>query len=107
MLVIGPVHLERDSSVDSYSVLENDTRLGERARLCGQSALAAGRKIPDDETWDGAPARRRESAARKTAAAPATLASAGAGRRWLFFAATAIVVSVLFFLPAFPGLHAD
>ena len=25
MLVIGPVHLRRDSSVDSYSVLENDT----------------------------------------------------------------------------------
>ena len=57
-LIIGPVGLKRDAVVDSYAVLENDTELGERARLCGQSALAAGRKIPADEIWDGAPARR-------------------------------------------------
>src|SRR5260370_40351630 len=57
MLVLGLVQLKRESVVDSYAVLEDDTSLGERARLCAQSALAAGRHVPDREIWDGAPAR--------------------------------------------------
>jgi len=44
-LVIGPILLKQDSAVDSYSVLEENTELGERARLCGQSALAANRRL--------------------------------------------------------------
>ena len=57
-LIVGPVHLRKDSVVESYSVLEEHTEVGERAHLAGQSALAAGRKIPADELWVGAPARR-------------------------------------------------
>ncbi len=55
-LVLGPVRLGRESVVDSYSVLEEGTTLGEGARLCGQSALASGREIPAGEIWEGAPA---------------------------------------------------
>ena len=102
MLVIGPVLLQRESSVDSYSVLENDTRLGERARLGGQSALAAGREIPADEMWEGAPARAVNHPRETLPPRP----QLWFGWRWaqmLLFAATAVAVSVLFFLPCFPA----
>jgi non-ribosomal peptide synthetase-like protein len=102
MLVIGPILLQRDSVVDSYSVLENDTRLGERARLGGQSALAAGRQIPAGEMWEGAPARAVNHPQEKLPPRP----QIWSGWRWaqmLLFAATAVVVSVLFFLPCFPA----
>jgi non-ribosomal peptide synthetase-like protein len=102
MLVIGPVHLRRDSVVDSYSVLENDTELGEWSHLCGQSALSAGRKIPGDETWDGAPARRVDQPREKLPPRP----QLWFGWRWaqaVLFGVTAIAVSVLFFLPCFPA----
>jgi len=102
MLAIGPVHLREDSLVDSYSVLENDTRLGERARLCGQSSLSAGREIPDGETWDGAPARRVDHPRETLPPRP----QLWFGWRWAqaaLFGVTAIAVSVLFFLPCFPA----
>ncbi|MDB6019047.1 MAG: Amino acid adenylation [Pedosphaera sp.] len=102
MLIVGPVHLQRDSVVDSYAVLENHTKLGEQARLYGQSALAAGREIPAGETWDGAPAR--VSAHRSETLPPRP--SIGFVRHWtqaIIFALTAIAVSVLFFLPTFPA----
>jgi non-ribosomal peptide synthetase-like protein len=101
-LVIGPVHLKKDSVVDSYSVLEDHTELGERAQLSGQSALAAGRKIPADEIWDGAPARRSDQIAETLPPRP----QASFLRRSLLailFALTAIAVSMLFFLPVFPA----
>jgi non-ribosomal peptide synthetase-like protein len=102
MLVIGPVHLRQDSLVDSYSVLENDTKLGERSRLCGQSALAAGREIPNGETWDGAPACCVDQPRETLPSRP----QLWFGWRWAqaaLFGVTAIAVSVLFFLPCFPA----
>ncbi len=101
-LIIGPVLLQSDAVVDSYAVLENDTRLGKRSRLNGLSALAAGRHIPDDETWEGAPARAINQPADLLPPRP----QPGLVWRWLqtaLFAVTAIAVAVLFFLPAFPA----
>jgi non-ribosomal peptide synthetase-like protein len=102
LLVIGPVHLRRDAVVDSYSVLENDTELGERSRLCGQSALSAGRKIPGDETWDGAPAHAVHQPREQLPARP-QLGSGWRCAQAVVFGVTAIAVSVLFFLPCFPA----
>jgi non-ribosomal peptide synthetase-like protein len=102
MLVIGPVHLQRESAVDSYSVLENDTKLGERARLCGQSALAAGRQIPDDKVWEGAPARPVNHP-RETLPPRPQIGCGWESAQMFLFAVTAIMVSVLFFLPCFPA----
>ncbi len=101
-LVAGPVRLKKEAVVDSYSVLENHTELGERARLAGQSALGAGRKIPADEIWDGAPAHRSNQI---TETLPPRPHISPARRRLLavLFAATAIAVSTLFFLPTFPA----
>ena len=100
-LIVGPVILRREATIDSYSVVENDTELGAHATLCALSALSAGEKIPDGEIWDGAPARKTN----RTAAALPPRPPIGSAQRWLLaamFALTAIVVSVLFFLPTFP-----
>ena len=58
MLVLGPVHLGREAVVDSYAVLQNDTSVGNNARLGGLSALPARQSVPDGENWEGSPARR-------------------------------------------------
>lgn len=102
MLIIGPVRLKPESVVDSYSVLEDHTQVGVRAHLGAQSALAAGQHVPDDESWQGAPARRVDLT--KEALPPYPQASWE--RKWaeaIFFAGAAVVVSVLFFLPTFPA----
>ena len=99
--IVGPVLLKREAILESYSVVENDTEIGEHAQLCGQSALAAGGKIPDGEIWDGAPARKTNRTAPTLPPRP----HIGFTQRWvlaLMFAFTAIAVSVLFFLPTFP-----
>jgi non-ribosomal peptide synthetase-like protein len=101
-LVVGPVVLRRDSVVDSYSVLEEATELGERAQLCGQSALGANRKIPADEVWDGAPARRVPQVSEPLPPRP-RVSLARRGVLAVLFAITAIAISVLFFLPTFPA----
>ena len=101
-LILGPVHLKRDAVVDSCAVLENDTVLGEWSRLKGQSALAAGREIPDGEIWEGAPAR----VSNQTHEPLPPRQQISFARHWaqaVFFAATAFAVSVLFFLPTFPA----
>jgi non-ribosomal peptide synthetase-like protein len=83
-------------------VLENDTAVGAQAQLGGQSALAAGGKIPDGEIWDGAPARPTNRVATPLPPRPRI----GFVQRWALaglFALTALLVSVLFFLPTFPA----
>ncbi|HEX9047056.1 MAG TPA: Pls/PosA family non-ribosomal peptide synthetase [Verrucomicrobiae bacterium] len=101
-LVIGRICLKKESVVASYAVLEEDTELGEGAQLCGQSALAASQKIPAGQIWDGAPARGTNESADPLPPRP----ECSVGRHWvlaILYALTAIVVSVLFFLPVFPA----
>ncbi len=101
-LILGPVHLKREAVVDSYAVLEENTVVGEHARLGGQSALATGKAIPDGEIWEGAPARPSGEAHESLPPRPPI----SLARQWALaacFAATAVLVSVLFFLPTFPA----
>ena len=102
LLHVGPVHVMQGAVVDSYSVLENDTVIGREAKLCGLSALAAGRAIPDGETWDGAPARRSNQRREPLPPHP-TIGPIRYWARAMLFALTAILVSALFFLPTFPA----
>jgi non-ribosomal peptide synthetase-like protein len=101
-LILGPVLLRRESVVDSYAVLEEGATVGEGARLCGQSALGSGREIPAGQIWEGAPAAA--SPQRDDPLPPRPRVSWA--RCWLmalFSAATALAVSILFFLPTFPA----
>jgi len=101
-LILGPVNLQRESVVESYAVLENDTELGEFAQLRGQSALAAGVKIPAGEIWDGAPARKTDETVEPLPPRPA-ISRFRRGAMAVLFGVTALAVSVLFFLPTFPA----
>ena len=101
-LVLGPIHLGRNAVADSYAVLENDTALGAGARLGGLSALAAGRRIPDGESWEGSPARRveipREPLPPRPQPGPVRRAA-----QMAIFAVASLAVTVLFFTPLFPS----
>jgi non-ribosomal peptide synthetase-like protein len=101
-LIVGHVLLRKDATVESYSILENDTELGIGSILSSQSALASGGKIPAGEIWDGAPARKIARVVTSLPQRPSmslVLSWAVAG----MFLLTAISVSVLFFLPTFPA----
>jgi non-ribosomal peptide synthetase-like protein len=101
-LIIGPVELKSGAVVDSYSVLEENTEVGERAGLSGLSALSSGRKIPADEIWSGAPARPSQEKAEPLPPRPCP----SFARRAMLAALhgfSAIVVSLLFFMPVFPA----
>ena len=100
-LIIGRVVLGSGASVDSYSVLENDTQIGPGGKLCGQSALGEGGSIPANETWAGAPARQTGVATRLTP--PQRLRLWATCLRTLGFIVGAAVVAVLFYIPVFPS----
>ena len=102
MLVLGPVRVGREAVIDSYAVLQNDTAVGNNARLGGLSALSAGQSIPDGETWEGSPARRCDRPIEPLPPRPF------AGRltrlaRAAFFVVAGMAVAALFFMTLFPG----
>lgn len=101
-LMIGRVTIEAGAAVDSYSILENDTHVGKRSRIGGQSALAEGRITPDGEVWSGAPARKIAESG-TPAAAPASLGGLSSLLRNLGFLVGAALVAVLFYIPVFPS----
>lgn len=101
-LILGPVVVGPEAVVDSYAVLENDTALGAGSRLGGLSALASGQRVPDGETWEGAPARRVQMAVEPLPPRPRV----GFAARWAqvtFFFIAGIAVMTLFFMPVFPS----
>lgn len=102
LLEIGAVSLGRDAVVDSYAVLEQDTAVGDGARLGGLSALASGQTVPGGEIWEGAPARRVDRAVEAVPPRPRV----GRLQRLVqaaFFAVAGMAVAVLFFMPVFPS----
>ena len=104
-LIIGRIAIGRGAAVDSYAVLENDTSVGDGARLAGQSALAESKHIPAGETWAGAPARTIEGDAPPPAPPPSPGAWSRLARGWSF-ALGAALVAVLFYIPVFPSFVA-
>ncbi len=54
----GRVALGEDAVVGEASVLDIDTRVGERSQLGHASTLHAGQEVPDGEHWHGSPAER-------------------------------------------------
>ncbi|CAK0761677.1 Non-ribosomal peptide synthetase-like protein [Gammaproteobacteria bacterium] len=101
-LVVGRIHIGREASVGSYSILEGNTSVGAFSKLDGLSSLSKGEQIPDGEHWLGAPARlvgyidpmkrpRRPSVSRSRI----HMETVG-------YVLGALLVAVLFFIPIFP-----
>jgi non-ribosomal peptide synthetase-like protein len=101
-LIVGPVRIGRDAVIDSFAVLENDTALGDGARLGGLSALAAGRNVPPGEIWEGSPARPVQRAIEAVPPRP----QVGLPARWAqgaFFVVAGLAVAAMFFMTVFPS----
>ncbi len=105
-LLVGRIKIGAGATVESYSVMENDTELGAGARLGGQSTLSQGRTVPPGETWSGAPAKPVVDAE------PDPLATWGVAPkkgtlnhfgRLVYYAIGGALVAVLFFVPTFPA----
>jgi non-ribosomal peptide synthetase-like protein len=101
-LFIGRVCIGSNATVDSYSVLENDTVIGAGSRLCGLSSLSEGKSIPPGQVWSGAPAQlvAEEGDAWPETPPPSRLKLCGS---MLFYAVAAAAIAVLFFVPTFPA----
>ena len=59
--ILGPVHVVRARWWIPTRFWRTTPCSAGNARLCGLSALAAGRAMPDGETWDGAPGPARRT----------------------------------------------
>ncbi|CAK0774663.1 Non-ribosomal peptide synthetase-like protein [Gammaproteobacteria bacterium] len=101
-LIIGRIHIGREASIGSYSVMEGNTSVAEFGKLDGLSALAEGQAIGAYEHWSGAPARKI-----------GVVDPLQRPRRWpvtqlrrrlerIGYGLGALLVAVLFFMPIFP-----
>ncbi len=102
-LHLGRIRLGDEACVSSYAILEGDTEVGQSGHLEGQTALAAGGRVPAGRVWHGSPARDagpfdpqrqppRPSVTRRRLAGEA-----------LFFVFGIILIATLFFMPVFPS----
>ncbi len=101
-LVLGEIVLADDAYVGSYSVLEGNTRLESAAHLDGQSALADGQTVPAGRVWKGSPARDSGAFDRSVYPPRPSVSNLRHTLEALYFAAGALLVAALFFMPVFP-----
>lgn len=102
-LVLGSIHLQQESYIGSYSVVEENCTLQPYAHLQAQSALSYGSTIPAHEIWDGAPARKTGLFDPGLQAARPALSKGRAYAEYVYYALSALVISCIFFIPIFPS----
>jgi non-ribosomal peptide synthetase-like protein len=57
-IVVGPIVIEADATLQTRAAVEHDCRVGAGSVIAPLSVLNAGGTIPPGELWDGVPARR-------------------------------------------------
>ena len=102
-LVLGRIHLQQESYIGSYAVVEENCTLQTHAHLQAQSALSYGSTIPPYEVWDGAPARKTGLFDPRQQAARPALAKGREYAEYIYYALSALVISCIFFIPIFPS----
>ncbi len=90
-LILGPIRVGRDAYVGLRVILETDTELGDESELDDLSVLAAGRRIPAREAWQGSPSQRVR--ALDGAPAPAVRPRAG------YLLAQTLAIALMLLLP--------
>lgn len=105
-LHLGRIDIGANACIGSYVVIEGDTVIGDWGHVEGQSALAAGQRVPAREVWHGSPARARGPFdPASLPARPPVSARRHAGELAVFVLG-ALAVAVLFFMPVFPTFMA-
>ncbi len=102
-LVLGCIDIGNEAVVDSYAVMEGDTKMGDYAHLGGLSSLASGQRVPAAQYWEGSPARYAASV--DISSRRPRIEISQLRRTWetLFYIFGANMIAVLFFLPVFPS----
>ncbi len=73
-IVIGPIVIGADATLQTRASVEHDCRIGAGSVIAPLSVVNAGSTVPPGELWDGVPARR-------VGLSPAAPALTGGGRR--------------------------
>jgi non-ribosomal peptide synthetase-like protein len=102
-LLLGPIVLDDEACVSSYAVLEGNTRVGQSARLEGQSALADGMAVPAGRVWRGSPARDAGAIDPTLQPPRPAVTRARLAGEALFFVFGILLIATLFFMPVFPS----
>lgn len=101
-LVIGEITIGNEAYVGSYAIVEGNTLINDYARLESLSALTEGQQIPERTIWDGTPAQLSgtvDPAQRRPRLTISPLRSMG---ETVYYAAGAMLIAILFFMPIFP-----
>lgn len=102
-LVLGHIHLQQDSYVGSYAVIEENCSLQPYAHLNALSALPYGHSIPAYEVWDGAPAQKAALFDPSQQPARPAFSKKREYAEYAYYAFSALLISCIFFIPIFPS----
>lgn len=102
-LVLGSIHLEKESYVGSYAVLEENTTLEPYAQVNALSAITYGSTIPAYEIWDGAPARKIGMIDPHSLANRPLLSRFRQYAEYVYYSLSALLIACIFFTPIFPS----
>jgi non-ribosomal peptide synthetase-like protein len=101
-LLVGPVLLEDDATVESYCVVEENTCIKKAGLLLGLSCLRSNQTINEGEVWEGTPANRTKNINKivKQSTNSSKFIKVIVS---LTLGLSSILASLLFFLPTFPA----
>ena len=102
-LLLGKIHLEANTCVGSYSVLEGNTEIKAWGHLEAQSALGDGGVIPEARIWSGSPARDIGAFDREAGPARPSVSRRRLAGEALYFLFGVFLIATLFFMPVFPS----
>ena len=101
-LVIGEIDIGNEAYVGSYSIVEGDTCMGEFARLESLSALTEKQQMPAFAIWNGTPAQPAGTVDLTQRRPRRPVSALRTVFEHAYYAAGAIAVALLFFMPVFP-----
>lgn len=102
-LILGPIDIGNEATVDSFAVIESHTVIGDHAHLGGLSSLVRGQRVPARELWEGSPSRFVKQLDGLDKKARIHLSAGKAAMELALFFLGSNLVSVVFFLPVFPS----
>ncbi|EPF74488.1 delta-poly-L-ornithine synthetase PosA [Acinetobacter rudis] len=103
-LVLGSIHLKKDSYLGSYAVLEENTVIEEQAQVNALTSIEYGSVVPAGEIWDGTPAKKigYVSELGQLAERP-KLSRLRKYSEYIYYAVSALIIACIFFIPIFPS----